>query len=158
MRAKLLTVLLIAFFVSSFTAQTLVKPADFKISAVGNFLKGKGYEILEQDEAYIKIANKDKATLFLDVDTGKKFINLNVNILIKKGISKDKIDHLINAINQLAMIKAEYMESQNSINFKYYFWMTNGFTNETLEDAVMEFFLYQGDAYGLDKDKLFDYQ
>jgi hypothetical protein len=158
MRAKLLTVLLIAFFVSSFTAQTLVKPADFKISAVGNFLKSKGYEILEQDEAYIKIANKDKATLFLDVDTGKKFINLNVNILIKKGISKDKIDHLINAINQLAMIKAEYMESQNSINFKYYFWMTNGFTNETLEDAVMEFFLYQGDAYGLDKDKLFDYQ
>jgi hypothetical protein len=158
MRAKLLTVLLIAFFVSSFTAQTLVKPADFKISAVGNFLKSKGYEILEQDEAYIKIANKDKATLFLDVDTGKKFINLNVNILIKKGISKDKIDHLINAVNQLAMIKAEYMESQNSINFKYYFWMTNGFTNETLEDAVMEFFLYQGDAYGLDKDKLFDYQ
>lgn len=158
MRAKLLTVLLIAFFVSSFTAQTLVKLADFKISAVGNFLKSKGYEILEQDEAYIKIANKDKATLFLDVDTGKKFINLNVNILIKKGISKDKIDHLINAINQLAMIKAEYMESQNSINFKYYFWMTNGFTNETLEDAVMEFFLYQGDAYGLDKDKLFDYQ
>lgn len=158
MKAKLLTVLLIAFFVSSFTAQTLVKPADFKISAVGNFLKSKGYEILEQDEAYIKIANKDKATLFLDVDTGKKFINLNVNILIKKGISRDKIDLLINAINQLAMIKAEYMESQNSINFKYYFWMTNGFTNETLEDAVMEFFLYQGDAYGLDKDKLFDYQ
>lgn len=158
MRAKILTVLLISFLANFFTAQTLVKPADFKISAVGTFLKSKGYEILEQEETYIKIANKDKATLFMDVDAGKKFINLNVNILIKKEVSEDKIDNLIRAINQLAMIKAEYIAAQNSINFKYYFWMTNGFTNETLEDAVMEFFLYQGDAYGLDKEKIFDYQ
>ncbi|WP_261510453.1 hypothetical protein [Chryseobacterium paludis] len=158
MRTKLLTVLLISFFTGLFTAQTLVKPADFKISSLGTFLKSKGYEVLEQDETYIKIANKDKATLFLDVDAGKKFINLNVNILITKGVAKDKINALINEINQLAMIKAEYIESQNSINFKYYFWITNGFTNETLEDAVLEFFLYQGDAYGIDKEKIFDYQ
>lgn len=158
MKTKLLTVLLMCFFINWATAQTLIKPADFKIEAVGTFLKSKGYEVLEQEAAYIKIANKDKATLFMDVDSGKKFIDLNVNILIKKGVSKDKIDKLVNEINKLAMIKAEYMESQNSINFKYYFWITNGFTNETLEDAVMEFFLYQGDAYGLDKEKLFDYQ
>ncbi|WBV55144.1 hypothetical protein PFY10_12950 [Chryseobacterium daecheongense] len=158
MKTKLLTVLLICFFTHWVTAQTLIKPADFKIAAVGNYLKAKGYDILEQEETFIKIGNKDKATLFMDVDAGKKYINLNVNILLNKGVSKDKIDTLLNEINKLAMIKAEYLPSQNSIGFKYYFWITNGFTYETLEDAVMEFFLYQGDSYGLDKEKIFNYQ
>jgi hypothetical protein len=35
--------------------------------------------------------------------------------------------------------------------------MTHGFTFETLEDAIIEFFLYQGDFYALDEEKLFDY-
>ncbi|EJL73786.1 hypothetical protein [Chryseobacterium populi] len=158
MKTKLVTTLLICFLVNLFTAQTLVKPADISISAIATHLKSKGYEILEQKETFIKIGNKDKATLFMDIDTGKKYLNMNVNILLNKGVSKEKIDHLLNEINGLAMIKADYLANQNAIGFQYYFWIANGFTYETLEDAILEFFLYQGDSYALDKEKLFDYQ
>ncbi|WP_370896766.1 hypothetical protein [Chryseobacterium gossypii] len=158
MKTKLLTTLLICFFVNLFTAQTLVKPADIKMSSIAEFLKGKGYTILEQKDTFIKIENKNKAVLFMDIDEGKKYINLNENILVKKDAAKEKIDHLLLDINNLAMIKADYLPSQNSVGFQYFFWITNGFTYETLEDAIIEFFLYQGDAYGLDKDKIFDYQ
>jgi len=158
MKTKLFTTLLICFFVNLFTAQTLVKPADIKMSSIAEFLKGKGYTILEQKDTFIKIENKNKAVLFMDIDEGKKYINLNVNILVKKDANREKIDHLLLDINNLAMIKADYLPSQNSVGFQYFFWITNGFTYETLEDAIIEFFLYQGDAYGLDKDKIFDYQ
>ncbi|MCU7614575.1 hypothetical protein N0B16_09025 [Chryseobacterium sp. GMJ5] len=155
---KICIIILLCIFTCSFNAQTLVKPADFKVSGLATHLKNKGYEILEQTETFIKIANTDKATLFIDIDAGKKYLNMNVNILLNKGISRDKIDHLINEINTLEMIKADYLPEQNAVGFQYYFWMTHGFTYETLDDAILEFFLYQGDAYELDKEKIFDYK
>jgi hypothetical protein len=159
MKTKLITTLLICFFVNLFTAQTLVKPADIKMSSIADFLKKKGYTILDQKDTYLKIQDKEKVVLYLDIDEqGKKYIDMNVNILLKKDISKDKIKALLAQINDLAMIKADYMEDQNSIKFQYFFWITNGFTYETLEDAITEFFLYQGDSYQLDKEKIFSYE
>ncbi|SDQ45703.1 hypothetical protein SAMN05421664_1673 [Chryseobacterium soldanellicola] len=158
MKTKLLTSLLICFFATLFTAQTLVKPADYKLSSTAVLLKGKGYDILEQTETYIKLTNKSKGILYLDLDASKKYILLNVNISLKDGVTRDKIDNLLEEINKLGMIKAEYIENQNSIGFRYYFWITGGFTNETLEDAVAEFYLYQGDAYALDKENMISYQ
>ncbi|MDH6251538.1 hypothetical protein M2347_001265 [Chryseobacterium sp. H1D6B] len=158
MKAKLLTTLLICFFANLLTAQTLVKPADFSFSAAAEVLKSKGYTILEKEETYIKIADKSKATLFIDIDKDKKYLLFNINILLNKNAAKDKIDTLITEINHLGMIKSAHLADKNAISFQYYFWITGGFTNETLEDAVMEFFLYQGDAYGLDKDKVINYE
>ncbi|MGG5209437.1 hypothetical protein ACQWU4_10855 [Chryseobacterium sp. MIQD13] len=136
-----------------------MKTADIKISSIAAHLKSKGYEILEQEEDYIKISNKEKSILFLDIDTGKKYFNLNANILINKDVSKDKIDKILLEINNLAMIKADYLPEETAIGFQYYFWIANGFTYETLEDAIEEFFLYQGDSYALDKEKIiFNYQ
>jgi hypothetical protein len=158
MKAKLLTTLLICLFANLLTAQTLVKPADFSFSALAEVLKSKGYTILEKEETYIKIADKSKATLFIDIDKDKKYLLFNVNILLNKNAAKDKIDKLITEINHLGMIKSSYLADKNAISFQYYFWITGGFTNETLEDAVMEFFLYQGDAYGLDKEEVINYE
>ncbi|MDQ1098276.1 MULTISPECIES: hypothetical protein [Chryseobacterium] len=158
MKTRLFTVLLICFFANFLSAQTLVKPAEIKTSLIADYLRGKGYTIVEQQETYVKIANKEKAVLFMDIDSQKKYINMNVNVLLKEGADKDKIDNLLLGINSLAMVKAGYLPNQNSISFQYFFWITNGFTLETLEDAVAEFFLYQGDAYSLDKEKIFSYK
>lgn len=158
MKIKLLTTLLICLFANLFTAQTLVKPADFKTSTTAILLKSKGYDVLEQTETYLKLANKNKSVLFVDVDAAKKYLLFNVNISLNEGTSMDKVENLLAEINKLGMVKAEYIDAQHSIGFRYYFWITGGFTNETLEDAVAEFYLYQGDAYGLDKDKIISYQ
>jgi hypothetical protein len=157
MKTKLITAFLICFFTNLFIAQTLVKPADIKMPSIATFLKSKGYDIAEQTDTFIKLTNSHKSLLYMDLDTDKKYILFNVNISIVTGTSRAKIDSLINQINNIGMIRVGYQESQNSLAFRYYFWVHGGYTNETLEDAVAEFFLYQGDAYGLDKDKIISY-
>jgi hypothetical protein len=96
--------------------------------------------------------------LFIDIDENKKYLYFNTNILMKENVSKEKIEKLLLEINDLNMIKAKYNEKQNSILFQYFYWITDSFTSESFEDAVKEFYLYQGDSYGLDKDKLFSYE
>ena len=156
MKTKFLTFLLICFFANLITAQKVIKPADLKAENIANFLKTKGYTILEQDETYVKIVDSDKNHLYLDIDPSNKFIAMSIKISLKENVKKTKVDALVAQINDLSMISAKHMDD-NSVYFKYDFWMTHGFTLETLEDAIMEFFLYQGDSYALDEEKLFDY-
>lgn len=156
MKTKFLTFLLICFFANLITAQKVIKPADLKVATLANFLKTKGYTILEQDETYVKIVDSDKNHLYLDIDPSNKFIAMSIKISLKENVKKAKVDALVAQINDLSMISAKHMDD-NSVYFKYDFWMTHGFTLETLEDAIMEFFLYQGDSYALDEEKLFDY-
>lgn len=156
MKTKFLTFLLICFFANLITAQKVIKPEDLKVVNIANFLKTKGYTILEQDETYVKIVDSDNNHLYLDIDPSNKFIAMSIKISLKENVKKTKVDALIAQINDLDMISAKHMDD-NSVYFKYDFWMTHGFTLETLEDAIMEFFLYQGDSYALDEEKLFDY-
>lgn len=158
MKTKILTILMICIVANFLTAQTLVKPADFKLTEISSFLKTKGYKIIEQEETFIKIADKENASVFIDVDPDKKYLFFNVKIMLRKEVKVSQIEDLVRNINDLKMIKAKYLSADNTVFFQYYFWIKDGFTKETLEDAVMEFFLYQGDSYALDKDKIFIYQ
>ena len=74
MKTKFLTFLLICFFANLITAQKVIKPADLKVATLANFLKTKGYTILEQDETYVKIVDSYKNHLYLDIDPSNKFI------------------------------------------------------------------------------------
>jgi len=56
------------------------------------------------------------------------------------------------------MIKGSYNKEKGAVFFQYSFWVSNGFTYESLADAVAEFFLYQGDAYAFDLDKIISFQ
>lgn len=156
MKNKFLAFLMICFFANMITAQKVIKPADLKVATIINFLKTKGYTILEQDETYVKIIDSNNNNLYLDIDPSNKFIALSIKISLKENVKKAKVDALVAQINDLSMLSAKHMDD-NSVYFKYDFWMTHGFTLETLEDAIMEFFLYQGDSYALDEEKLFDY-
>jgi hypothetical protein len=158
MKTKLFTVFLVCFLANLYQSQTLIKTADFKMEKAAAILRAKEYTIEEQDETYIKIKNKENSVLFIDIDENKKYLYFNTNILMKENVSKEKIEKLLLEINDLNMIKAKYNEKQNSILFQYFYWITDSFTSESFEDAVKEFYLYQGDSYGLDKDKLFSYE
>jgi hypothetical protein len=158
MKTKLFKVFLVCFLENLYQSQTLIKTADFKMEKAAAILRAKEYTIEEQDETYIKIKNKENSVLFIDIDENKKYLYFNTNILMKENVSKEKIEKLLLEINDLNMIKAKYNEKQNSILFQYFYWITDSFTSESFEDAVKEFYLYQGDSYGLDKDKLFSYE
>lgn len=158
MKTKLMTLLLICFFANFITAQTLIKTADFTMEKAATILKNKGYTIVEQTETFLKIKNKENSVLFIDIDDNRKYLYFNTNILLKKTASDEKIQALLLQINDLNMIKAKFSEKQKSVLFQYFYWIDNSFTEESFVDAVLEFYLYQGDSYGLDKEKLFDYE
>jgi len=144
--------------VTGLSAQTLVMPKDLKISKIADHLSKKGYKIIEKDETYLKLVDNQNSSMFIDISDDKKSLLLNINILLNKGTSKASIDKLVEKINDLAMIKATYNQEKDAIFFQYSFWISNGFTYETLEDAIVEFFLYQGDSYALDEDKIIYFQ
>ena len=158
MKTKLMTVLLICFFANFITAQTMIKTADFNMDKAATILKNKGYTIEEKTDTFVKIKNKEKSTLFIDIDDAKKYLYFNTNIRLKKDANPEKITLLMNEINDLNMIKAKFDEKNKSVLFQYFYWITDSFTEESFADAVLEFYLYQGDSYGLDKDKIFDYE
>ena len=158
MKTKLMTVLLICFFANFMTAQTMIKTADFNMEKAATILKNKGYTIEEKTDTFVKIKNKEKSTLFIDIDDAKKYLYFNTNIRLKKDANPEKITLLMNEINDLNMIKAKFDEKNKSVLFQYFYWITDSFTEESFADAVLEFYLYQGDSYGLDKDKIFDYE
>ena len=158
MKTKLMTVLLICFFANFMTAQTMIKTADFNMDKAATILKNKGYTIEEKTDTFVKIKNKEKSTLFIDIDDAKKYLYFNTNIRLKKDANPEKITLLMNEINDLNMIKAKFDEKNKSVLFQYFYWITDSFTEESFADAVLEFYLYQGDSYGLDKDKIFDYE
>lgn len=158
MKTKLMTVLLICFFANFMTAQTLIKTADFTMEKAATILKNKGYTIVEQTETFLKIKNKENSVLYIDIDDNKKYLYFNTNILLKNTATNEKVNALLLEINDLNMIKAKFSEKQKSVLFQYFFWITDSFTAESFEDAVLEFYLYQGDSYGLDKEKIFDYE
>lgn len=158
MKTKLMTALMICFLANLFTAQTMIKTADFTMEKAAAILKNKGYTIEEKTDTFVKIKNKEKSTLFIDIDAAKKYLYFNTNIRLKKDANPAKITLLMNEINDLNMIKAKFDETNKSVLFQYFYWITDSFTEESFADAVLEFYLYQGDSYGLDKEKLFDYE
>ena len=158
MKKLIFTLFIFCLFAGNLSAQTLVMPKDLKIAKLADILTKKGYKILEKDETYLKLIDDQNASLFIDISDDKKSLLFNINILLKKDVSKANIDKLVDKINNLAMIKGTYNKDKDAIFFQYNFWISNGFTYESLEDAILEFFLYQGDAYGLDEDKIISFQ
>ena len=158
MKTKLLSLLLFCFFANFIAAQTLIKTADFTMEKAATILKGKGYTIVEQTDSFVKIKNKENSALFIDIADDKKYLYFNTNIRLKTDANPEKITLLMNEINDLNMIKAKFDKNNKSVLFQYFYWITNSFTEESFLDAVVEFYLYQGDSYGLDKDKIFEYE
>ncbi|WP_417427900.1 hypothetical protein [Halpernia sp.] len=158
MKTKIFTLILIGFITSFISAQTLVKPADFNMKDIASYLKTQNFVINTQTNDYLKITDDQNSSIFIDLAKDKKFLLFNVKILLKKDAKISQIESLLTKINDLDMIKAKYLPADNTVFFKYYFWIDGGFTKETLKDALVEFGLYQGDSYGLDKDKIFEYE
>lgn len=158
MRAKIFTLIIIFVMANFAGAQTLVKPADFNLKEIASFLETKNYTIDEVGKNHLKITDQEKSSIFIDISEDKKSLIFNIKILLKKEATLSQIETLLRKVNDLDMIKAKYLPEDNSVFFRYNFWIDKGFTKETLLDAIIEFGLYLGDSFALDTGKLFEYQ
>lgn len=155
MKTKLLTILTICLFASFLSAQTLVKPEDFKLTALRTYLKEKGYSIMEETADYIEFQAPNKTYFYIDGATTRNFLLLNSHLDIKDKTSQDKIKKLVDEINLEPIVKANYIEEKNKIIIEYYFFISHGFTYETLDRAI-GVFCYNVDHImtSLDKEKI----
>lgn len=92
-------------------------------------------EVLEVKDTYIKV--KDVYAIYLDIDANKRYITLSGVYNLVEGANKRDALELVNKLNtEVALIKAYYSESTNSITYYYYFWTEGGFTQKSLIGAL----------------------
>lgn len=137
------------------SAQDFVKASDVTVENFAKYLQTKKFKILEKTADFLKIESEDGYPLYLDFDKDKKYIMFNINDGLKDTADEQKKQTLLEKISKLKMIKAVYFQKSNTVQFEYYFWVTGGFSWASLEDAINEFYLYEGDAFNLDTDKIF---
>lgn len=78
----------------------------------------------------------------------------NIAYKVIENVDKAKLDAYLKKVNALNVIKVVYFEKGNDVQIEYYFWTKQGFSYETLLDAIDEFYLYIGDCINDDTDKI----
>lgn len=152
------TLLVLLFFnfiaVHNF-AQTLAKPEQICTDNISTFLKNNNYDVVEITKDYLKIKKKDGSRyIFLDLKDNGRYIFFNVAYKVVEQTPQGKIDAYLKTVNANNVIKVRYFEKGNDVQIEYYFWTKQGFTYESLLDAVNEYLLYVGDCVNADKEKI----
>lgn len=136
-------------------AQTLVTPLNNNTEYISSFLKKNNFEVSSITKDYLKINKIGKTrSIYLDMKENNRYIFFNLAYKVVAGTSKEKIDAFLKKANDLKMIKTRYFETGNNIQIEYYFWTQQGYTQESLIDAVDEFLLYIGDCVKADTEKI----
>lgn len=151
----LLLVVFMMFFGTKLGAQTFVKPDQIGTDGISVFLKSKNYEVLEITKDFLKIQKKGSTrNIYLDFKEDKRYLMFNIAYKVVENVDKAKLDAYLKKVNAMNVIKVVYFEKGNDIQIEHYFWTKQGFSYESLQDAIDEFLLYVGDCIDDDTDKI----
>ncbi len=134
---KLSTVLCLFVLLTSMSsfAQRVVAAEDLTTQILKETFDNAYIEVLEVKDTYIKV--KDVFSVYMDIDKSKRYIAFNSTYNLAEGTSPAKALNLMNKLNaEVALIKAYYTESSNTITYYYYFWTEGGFTQKSLVSAL----------------------
>lgn len=161
MKTKFL-LLLFALSISTAKAQNSSTPKvlfadDYTTATIEKILQKEGIEVLDTQPTFMKInlGNELKIVTYIDVDGDKQYLIFNGNNSLKEGTSPAKAKELVSDINsQTNFIKAGYDQENNKIEFRYYFWIKDGFTDKSLVSALEMYRLTYMYAFSVDKEEL----
>jgi hypothetical protein len=95
-------------------------------------------DVLDTQDTFIKV--KDSKTVYVDVDSKKRFISFNSVYNLQKGVSDKEILELFNKVNKdVIMLKCYYNKEGNTVSFFYYYWIDGGYSNKTVINAFKLF-------------------
>tara|TARA_R110002012_G_scaffold275325_2_gene461896 strand:+ start:1962 stop:2435 length:474 start_codon:yes stop_codon:yes gene_type:complete len=95
-------------------------------------------DVLDTQDTFIKV--KDSKTVYVDVDSKKRFISFNSVYNLQKGVSDKEILELFNKVNKdVIMLKCYYSKEGNTVSFFYYYWIDGGYSNKTVINAFKLF-------------------
>lgn len=127
--------LLIMLFATKAFSQSLVTTDELTPSLLKETFENAYIEVLEVKDTYIKV--KDVFTVYMDIDKSKRYVAFNSTYNLAEGTSPAKALALMNKLNaEVALLKAYYTESSNTITYYYYFWTDGGFTQKSLVSAL----------------------
>jgi hypothetical protein len=122
---------------------TVIKSSDLSTKLIEIICKNEGLQVPESKESYIKIKYPDSLlniSFYLDLNAEKDYIIINRQLSLNEGADLNKIKDLIVKINtKTNFIRAGYEESKSQIDFRYYFWTKDGFTEKSLISALAMF-------------------
>jgi len=132
---KSLIVCTILFASSFVSAQQLIQPEEITPKFLKETFEAAFIDIEEVGDTYIKI--KDTYSIFIDIDSKKRYVTLSGIYRIVDGAKKEKVMDLMNKINgEVALVKVVYSEKSNNMGYYYYFFTEGGFTKKSLISAV----------------------
>jgi hypothetical protein len=157
MKTRLSLMLLLFIVITSIKAQNVISGKDCTTATIEKIIKAAGIEVLESQPGYLKIIqDKDlKIFTFIDVDADKQYLIFNGSALLKAETTPLLAKALVSDMNtQTNFIKAGYDEEKNLIDFRYYFWIKDGFTEQSLISALDMYRLTFMYAFTVDKNDL----
>ena len=101
--------------------------------------KNQGLEVKEKHESYllIKTGGAYPIHVYLDISSDKDYILINNSNNFVEGTDSIKAKNLVSDINSKThFIKASYIAENSKIEFRYYFWIKDGFTEKSLISAI----------------------
>lgn len=147
-KIKLFFALITLLSFVNLNAQQLIKvsevtPAYLKILCATN-----GITVSEIKDNFIKINNG--IDMYLDIDDKNGYIIFNNNYSLSDKATPAKALELVNKINsEVVFISARYHQKENTIEYRYYFWIKDGFSDQSLISALD---IYK-DAFSFSLDK-----
>ncbi|MCX6220022.1 MAG: hypothetical protein NTZ69_03445 [Bacteroidia bacterium] len=169
MKTKLLLVVLFVLTLSNVKAQSpgnaktdaelpkVVFANDFFSATLEKILKSSGIEVLDTQPTFLRIylGKELKISTYIDIDGDKQYLIFNGSNALKEGTTPAQAKELVSDINsQTNFIKAGYDQEHNKIEFRYYFWIKDGFTENSIISALEMYRITYMYTFSVDKSDL----
>ena len=134
-KIKLFFALITLLSFVNLNAQNLIKAAEVTPAYLKIICATNGITVSEMKDNFIKINNV--IDMYLDIDKKKEYIILNNNYSLSDKATPAKALELVNKINsEVVFISARYHQKENTIEYRYYFWIKDGFSDQSLISAL----------------------
>ena len=148
-KIKLFFALIILLSFVNLNAQNLIKASEVTPAYLKILCATNGITVSEIKDNFIKINNG--IDMYLDIDDKNGYIIFNNNYSLSDKATPAKALELVNKINsEVVFISTRYHEKENTIEYRYYFWIKDGFSDQSLISALN---IYKDVfSFSLDKD------
>ena len=144
-KIKLFFALITLLSFVNLNAQNLIKAAEVTPAYLKIICATNGITVSEMKDNFIKINNG--IDMYLDIDEKNEYIIFNNNYSLSDKATPAKALELVNKINsEVVFISARY----NTIEYRYYFWIKDGFSDQSLISALDIY--KEAFSFSLDKD------
>ncbi|MDD2797907.1 MAG: hypothetical protein PHV20_04875 [Bacteroidales bacterium] len=120
-------------------AQAVVQSENMTPDLLETLCKNQGIAVLEKHDSYllVKTGGAYPISMYLDISSEKDYIMMNNSNDFVEGTDSIKAKNLVSDINSKTnFVKAGYIPEKSKIEFRYYFWIKDGFTEKSLFSAL----------------------